>query len=106
MASNDVAIDRRVERAEEEEAILKTRNRASDVEAGVVAFLMENLSVLVRSQVVGLLARCLKALRLEEAVDASVILRAARLGDDVDNAASRLTILRLEADRLDLDFLM
>src|SRR5215475_12365681 len=64
---------------------------------------MKPLPKFIGPDIVGLAARGLERLRLEEGVDSAMILVGSGLGDDVDYPALRLPVLWLEAAGLDLN---
>src|SRR5687767_12646536 len=105
-AAHDLAPNRRVERAEEKDLVLQPQHRPTQVEAGVIILLLQQFAEFVGArEVVRLPARGLESLWPRVAVKRAVKLLAARLGDDIDDAALRLAILRLEAARLHLHLL-
>src|SRR5215469_8317725 len=107
-----VGVPLRIERSEEENVILETRNVATKFCVDVVLTLVEDLAQEVESLlcatlriIVGRQALPFKRLGREEARHLAMKLVGARLGDELHDATSRFPILRLETARLNLHFL-
>src|SRR5262244_2517028 len=92
----------RIERAEEEQVVASTGYVPTDIHTCVVRFFMQQLPLLVYSRVVRLTSRALKCLWAHKAVDCAVKVVTPGLSSDVDDAALRLSVLRLKSSRFHL----
>src|ERR1700739_612808 len=89
---------RRVERSEEEQLVLQTRNVTSQLAGHIKGAIVKVPPLQVQpAEIIGLEAGRLELLRPEETGNASVKLPAAGLGDDLHQSPGRLSVLRLVA---------
>src|SRR5579859_6543664 len=103
-------VPRRIEGAEEEEAIPQAvhRNVAAQLEVAFIVGVLEATAYLVggrKLRVIGVLVSVLHPAAVEIPASRAEELRAARLGNELDDTAADVAVLRFETARLDLDFL-
>src|SRR2546429_1041194 len=107
-----VPVPLRVERSEEEQMVLEAGNVAAELGVRVVVALVQDLALQIKallaaaqSKIVHLQALCFELLRSEVAAHRAMERVRTRLGDDLNDTAGGLAVLRFETAGLHLDFL-